>query len=114
MYTALQRIALTQAIGFKHFKNPVLLPPEPVALRVLLHHLARSRCWRASLGPSVLGCNHHRPLTLARDFLQPLFAGYGWGQGMVATGAVGAVAAVSGGNCEQCVLFCCNQNRLLP
>ena len=31
MYTALQRIALTQAIGFELFKNPALLLPTPVA-----------------------------------------------------------------------------------
>ena len=31
MYTALQRIALTQAVGFERFKNPVLLLPALVA-----------------------------------------------------------------------------------
>ena len=67
MYTALQRIALTQAVGFERFKNPVPLLPTPVASRAPLRHLAHWRCWRASLGPFVLGCGRHRPLALAHD-----------------------------------------------
>ena len=105
MYTALQRIALTQAVGFERFKNPVLLLPTPVASRVLLRRPARLRCWRASLGPFVLGCGHHRPLVLVRDSSLLRLGDYDWGQGVVATGVVGGVVVVSGDNYERYVPF---------
>ena len=53
----------------------------------------------------VLGCGHHKPLILVRDLFLLLFDDYGWGQGVVATGVVGGVVAVSGDNYEQYAPF---------
>ena len=105
MYTALQRIALTQAVGFEHFKNPVLPLPEPAALRVLLRHLARLLCLKANLGLSVLGYGHHRLLALVHGYVRLWFAGCDWGWSMVATGVVGRIDAAFGGNYERCAPF---------
>ena len=107
MYTALQRIALTQAVGFECLKNPVLLLPVLVASRAPLRHLAHWRCWRASLELSVLGCSRRRPLVLVRDLLLLQLVGWSWDQGMVATGVAGGVI-VSGGSYEQYAPFCRN------
>ena len=114
MYTALQWIALTQAVRFERFKNPVLLLLGPAAWWAPLHCPAHLQCWRANLGFSVLGCGHRRPLILVRDSLWPLSDSCSWGQGVAATGVAVVNAVASGDNCEQYVRFYCNQNRSLP
>ena len=51
------------------------------------------------------GYGHHRPLVLVRDLFLLRFVNFDWGQGVVATGVVGGVVAVSGDSYEQYVPF---------
>ena len=60
---------------------------------------------------SVQECGRCIPHVLVRDFPPFLFDDYGWGWDAAATGIAGVVIVVSGGNCEQCVQVCYNQNR---
>jgi hypothetical protein len=53
MYTVLQQRALTQAVGFRHFENPLF--PTVLARRCLLRHHARPRLPLASRWHVVVG-----------------------------------------------------------
>ena len=116
MYTALQHKALTQAIRFEHFKNPVhfLLLQGPATWWVLWHHLAHLQYWWASLGLIVLQCNHCTPCALPCSAPLLQFVSYGWVLVMVATGAVVGDIAVSVDNCEPCAPFNYSSNKWLP
>ena len=59
-------------------------------------------------------CSGVRSSQTARDFHRLRFDDFGWDQGVVATGAAGAVAAVSADNCKRYVLLYCSRNKLLP
>ena len=63
MYTALQLIALTQAVGFEHPKNPL---PSPLSIggRDSLCLLLRLRCLITRIEPVLLEVDHRKLLGL--------------------------------------------------